>query len=204
MNRRVALLRLSFRVARLENPGGQSERTARELVVHFMLSVEEIVGAIQPRRPKRVGSERCGGRLVVHRPRGLDTPRSSRRVSMDTASPISGRGQSTTLATGTVGARCPATLSEHAAHPSLTYAYGAECTCSHIVRQCSSQLQISRWRRRHRAGYAAQSASACALCRLPTREPRPRVHAQACKLQTHHSTSTTWTPVQWRYQPRGC
>jgi len=183
MNRRVALLRLSFRVARLENPGGQSERTARELVVHFMLSVEEIVGAIQPRRPKRVGSERCGGRLVVHRPRGLDTPRSSRRVSMDTASPISGRGQSTTLATGTVGARCPATLSEHAAHPSLTYAYGAECTCSHIVRQCSSQ--ISRWLRRHRGMQRRVQARAhCAACQPVSPDPVCMRRPASCKTTT--------------------
>jgi hypothetical protein len=39
-------------------------------------------------------------------------------------------------------------------------------------------------------GCAARRASVCVLCRLPTREPRPRVHAQACKLQNHHST--TW------------
>eukprot|EP00964_Phaeocystis_antarctica_P066208 scaffold39990_cov67-Phaeocystis_antarctica.AAC.5 len=42
---------------------------------------------------------------------------------MDTASPIASRGQSTTIATGTVGARC-LTPSEHAAHRSRMYADG--------------------------------------------------------------------------------
>ena len=51
------------------------------------------------------------------------TPRSSGHVSMDTASPIFSRGQSTTIATGTVGARC-LTPSEHAARRSPMYADG--------------------------------------------------------------------------------
>ena len=49
------------------------------------------------------------------------TSGSSNRVSMDTASPISSHGQSTTIATGTVGARC-LMLFEHAAHRSRMYA----------------------------------------------------------------------------------
>ena len=42
-------------------------------------------------------------------------------ASTDTASPISSHGQSTTIATGTVGARC-LMLFEHAAHRSRMYA----------------------------------------------------------------------------------
>ena len=56
---------------------------------------------------------------------------------MDIASPIASLGQSTTVATGTVGARCHQ-ISEHAAHQRMRMV--TKCTCSHVVRHCSSQI----------------------------------------------------------------
>ena len=42
------------------------------------------------------------------------------------------------------------------------------------------------------------------MCRLPNpREQNPCVCAQACKLQTHHSTARISTP-RWQHQLRGC
>ena len=68
-------------------------------------------------RGARSGYSAPGLALLVAR------PGSSGHVLMDTASPISSRGQSTTIATGTVGARC-LMLSEHAARRSPKYADG--------------------------------------------------------------------------------
>ena len=69
-----------------------------------------------PRTEFMAGRARSQALLVA-------TPGSSGHVSMDAASPISSRGQSTTVATSTVGAHC-LMLFEHAARRSPKYAGG--------------------------------------------------------------------------------
>ena len=91
----------------------------------------------------------------------LATPGSSGRVSMGTASPFASHGQSTTIATGTVGARClMLSNTRHTVH-GCTQAV-PECTCSHIVHGCSSQT--SRWSHRHRVMHRA-------VCNVPSHKP---------------------------------
>ena len=98
------------------------------------------------------------------------TSGSSSRVSMDTASPISSHGQSTTIATGTVSARClMLSNTQHTVHGCTQMVPG--CTCSHIVHGCSSQ--ISRWSHRHRVMHRAVCNVCLVTSRLPTREQNP-------------------------------
>ena len=66
---------------------------------------------------------------------------------MDTATPIASRGHFTTLTTGSIGARCLKFPSMPHPVTGVRLRMVAQCTCSHKVRNCSSQTP--RWSHQH-------------------------------------------------------